>query len=85
MESNESQNGHYESRRHLATRYSEENCHCQCVGCNVFGKGNMTVYAINLEKQYGQGILQKLKKETRKTTQNSRKLYEDVIIKYKKY
>jgi 5-methylcytosine-specific restriction endonuclease McrA len=54
------QNGHYVSRAHRSLRWDEINCHCQCVGCNVFRNGNMTSYAVRLEKKYGIGILQKL-------------------------
>ena len=81
MEENESQNGHYKSRVHLSTRYSEKNCHCQCVSCNIFKGGNLTVYAIRLEAKYGGGILQELEAEARKTVKNARALYESIINK----
>ena len=29
------QNGHFQSRKHLSTRWSETNCQVQCVGCNM--------------------------------------------------
>ena len=48
--------GHYKSRVFLGTRYDEKNCHCQDKSCNIFKSGNLTVYAIRLEKDYGQGI-----------------------------
>ena len=34
------QNGHFQSRKHLNTRWSEDNCRVQCVGCNVFKYGD---------------------------------------------
>lgn len=52
--------GHYIKRQHLATRWSEVNVNCQCMGCNRFRDGNKEVYAIRLERKYGYGILQKL-------------------------
>jgi len=54
------QNGHYESRIYLNTRWNDENNHCQCKTCNIFKKGNYPKYATQLEKMYGYGILQKL-------------------------
>lgn len=57
------QNGHYVSRSWNLLRYSEVNCHAQCIGCNVFRHGNMDVYAMKLIEQYGPDILKKLNKE----------------------
>lgn len=56
------QNGHYVSRSHNNTRFDEQNCHCQCVGCNVFKHGNMDVYATRLLETYGIGILTDLQR-----------------------
>lgn len=44
----EMQNGHWIPRNNLATRFSEENCRPQCVGCNMFQKGRPDVFAVNL-------------------------------------
>ena len=54
------QNGHYISRSFHGTRWDEENCHCQCVGCNVYRNGNMSEYALRLINDYGVDILQEL-------------------------
>lgn len=43
--------GHFVSRQHLSTRYDEENCRPQCVGCNVFGGGRVSTFANNLENE----------------------------------
>lgn len=56
----EMQCGHFIPRSHLSTRWLEENCHPQCVGCNVFMKGRMDVYAYQLTVKYGPDILKKL-------------------------
>ena len=45
------QNGHWIPRNNLATRFSEENCRPQCVGCNMFNKGRPDVFAVNLLKE----------------------------------
>lgn len=44
----EIQNGHWIPRNNLATRFSEENCRPQCVGCNMFQRGRPDVFAVNL-------------------------------------
>jgi hypothetical protein len=44
----EMQNGHWIPRNNLATRFSEENCRPQCVGCNMFQRGRPDVFAVNL-------------------------------------
>lgn len=55
------QNGHYQSRGDYPTRWLEDNCHPQCVGCNVFRKGNYTEYAIFMINTYGSDKLNELK------------------------
>ena len=50
--------GHYIKRQYNMTRFDERNVHCQCRACNRFKGGMMDEYAINLERDYGQGILQ---------------------------
>lgn len=55
--------GHYVPRQHLVTRYSEINCNTQCVGCNVFKRGNMDEYALKLKKKYGPRVLEELNRE----------------------
>lgn len=45
------QNGHWIPRNNLATRFSEENCRPQCVGCNMFQNGKPDIFAVNLIKE----------------------------------
>lgn len=78
----EMQNGHYMSRNHTNTRYSEKNCHCQCVACNMFRSGNMQLYAIRLETQYGQGILKELFREAHTLKKCDREFLNNIIEKY---
>ncbi|GAI33228.1 unnamed protein product [marine sediment metagenome] len=59
----EQQAGHYIPRANTTLRYSEINTHCQCVGCNVFKRGNIDEYALRLVKDYGKEILEELKRE----------------------
>lgn len=45
------QNGHWIPRNVLATRFEEQNCRPQCVGCNMFNKGRPDVFSVNLLKE----------------------------------
>ena len=76
------QAGHYVSRMHNALRYSEINVHPQCVVCNVFKHGNMDVYALRLQKQYGADILEKLAAEKQKIKQFTKNELIELIKKY---
>ncbi len=57
------QNGHFVSRLYLATRYSEDNCRPQCVGCNLFGKGKTATFGANLERDCGRETVSRLFRE----------------------
>jgi len=74
----EQQNGHYESRGNLPTRWSEDNCHPQCVACNVFKKGNYTEYALWMIDTYGADKLVGLKARA-----NSKEKIPTLVIKEK--
>jgi hypothetical protein len=51
--------GHYVPRgRVSALRFDRRNVHAQCSSCNMYMSGNLSIYAVKLEKQYGMGILQ---------------------------
>lgn len=82
MQPNESQNGHYISRSYYYLRYDERNCHCQCVACNVFNNGNIPLYSVKLESQYGFGILQDLEKDKRLQIGKARDFLNKIIEKY---
>jgi hypothetical protein len=58
----EMQAGHYipGSISPPALFFDFRNVHCQCVACNLYKSGNLSVYAVRLEAQYGSGILQEL-------------------------
>lgn len=76
------QNGHYISRGYLSTRFDEENCHCQCAACNIFKKGNYTQYALNLTRQYGNGILERLDQKKNQIVKFDSIWYKKMIRKY---
>lgn len=45
--------GHYFSRTHMATRYSELNCHAECRHCNRFRADHLDGYRRNLVAKIG--------------------------------
>ena len=65
------QAGHYVPRNWLPLRWDERNVHVQCVGCNIFKKGNMDEYAVKLKQQYNSRILETLNKEKYKFVKHS--------------
>ena len=77
------QNGHFQSRKHLATRWDEENCQVQCVGCNMFKAGEQYKFAINLDAKYGEGKAEELQFLARTIMKVSRIDYEEKIGYYK--
>jgi hypothetical protein len=78
------QNGHFQSRRFMATRYSEDgNCEVQCVACNMFRGGEQYKFAINLDAKYGEGTAEELEVLARTIMKVSRIDYEEKIAYYK--
>lgn len=75
--------GHFVSRSAIPTRYDEQNCHAQCVGCNIFKSGNMVNYANNMIEQYGSDILRLLLNKSRLVDSMSRAIYLELIQYYK--
>lgn len=59
--------GHFISRRHLATRWDEENCALQCAGCNLFNQGRQFEFSRYIDKKYGQGTADKILARSRMT------------------
>ena len=54
------QAGHFQSRRHYATRWDERNVQVQCVGCNMFKGGEQFLFAKALDDKYYAGISDEL-------------------------
>mgnify|MGYP000244598755 FL=1 len=77
------QNGHFQSRKHLSTRFDEENCQVQCVACNMFRQGEQFKFGINLDSKYGEGTAEELEILARTTLKISRVEYEEEISYYK--
>ena len=77
------QNGHFQSRKHLATRFDEENCQVQCIKCNMFSQGEQFKFGINLDAKYGEGKAEEMEFLARTTLKISRVEYEEKISYYK--
>ena len=77
------QNGHFQSRKHLSTRFDEDNCQVQCVACNMFRQGEQFKFGINLDSKYGEGTAEELEILARTTLKISRVEYEEQISYYK--
>ena len=76
------QNGHFQSRSFLATRFDEENCQPQCVACNMFRQGEQYKFALNLDAKYGEGKAEELEILAKSVVKFTRYDYEDKISYY---
>jgi len=57
---NKLQCGHFQSRKHYATRWDETNCQVQCIGCNVYKYGEQFKFGIHLNQIHGLGTAENL-------------------------
>jgi hypothetical protein len=78
------QNGHFQSRKHMATRFDEENCQVQCLKCNIFDSGQQYLFSLRLDEKYGEGTAEELEFLARTIHKVSRVEYEEQISYYKK-
>ena len=77
------QNGHFQSRKHMATRFHEDNCQVQCIKCNIFDSGQQYLFSIRLDEKYGEGTAEELEYLARTIHKVSRVEYEEQISYYK--
>ena len=77
------QNGHFQSRKHTATRFDEENCQVQCIKCNIFDSGQQYLFSLRLDEKYGEGRAEELEQLARTIHKVSRVEYEEQISYYK--
>ena len=77
------QNGHFQSRSFMSTRFDEENCQPQCVGCNMFKSGEQYKFSVNLDNKYGEGKAKELEFKARQIQKFTRVDYEESISYYK--
>jgi len=77
------QNGHFQSRKHYATRWLEKNCQVQCAGCNVFRYGEQFIFSKNLDEKYGDGTAEELYVKSKEIVKYSNDELLDMIKYYK--
>ena len=77
------QNGHFQSRKHLSTRFDEENCQVQCIKCNIFDSGQQYLFSLRLDAKFGEGTAEYLEGLARMTRKVTRADYEEKISYYK--
>lgn len=53
--------GHFQSRRHMSTRWDETNVQVQCPKCNLFSQGEQYKFGIYLDENYGKGTAESLR------------------------
>lgn len=75
--------GHFQSRKHYATRWDEKNCQVQCAGCNVFRYGEQYKFGLYLDKKYANNISEKLMNKAKKTIKFSNYDIQEIIDHYK--
>ena len=75
--------GHFQSRKHLSTRWNEQNCQVQCVGCNMFKQGEQWKFGLQIDLKYGQGTSEDLEFLSIQIKKKARWEYEDDISYYK--
>ena len=75
--------GHFQSRKHYATRWDETNCQVQCAGCNVFKYCEQYVFGKRLDSKYGEGTADELQYKARTIVKLARVDYEEKIKYYK--
>ena len=76
--------GHFQSRKHHATRWHEDNVQVQCPKCNLFGQGEQYTFGKLLDVRVEEGTAEKLNLlATKSTIKFMRCDYEELIKKYK--
>lgn len=76
------QNGHFISRQYLATRWHEDNCRPQDVGCNIYGHGKPLDFEERLKKELGSQYVEDMKMLRHKSLKLDRHWYAEQIAIY---
>ena len=75
--------GHFVSRQYLATRWDEDNCRPQCIGCNIYGHGKPLDFEERLKKDLGEKHVEKMKFSRHTVLKLDRQWYKEQIEHYK--
>ena len=52
--------GHFMSRAAHSTRWHEDNCEVQCIGCNLYKQGQQFLFSLHIDKTHGEGTAEEL-------------------------
>jgi hypothetical protein len=77
--------GHFMSRKHYSTRWEELNCQVQCYSCNVMRYGEQYKYGLQLKKEYGEHLPDKLLTMSRSVVKFSNDDLNEMINRYEHY
>jgi len=75
--------GHFMSRKHLSTRWHEDNVQVQCPKCNLFGQGEQYTFGKLLDVRIKEGLADSLEELSKTTVKIMRHEYKELITKYK--
>lgn len=75
--------GHFQSRKHLSTRWDEKNCQVQCASCNIFRYGEQFRFGSRLVYEYGSDVALELEQQARIPSKFSNVDLEEKIEYYK--
>lgn len=76
--------GHFIPRQYLATRWEEDNCRPCCIGCNIFGYGQLLDFEEHLKKDLGEERIEEMKRSRHQILKLSTGWYLEKIAYYKK-
>ena len=76
--------GHFISRQYLMTRWDENNCRPQCVGCNIYGNGKPLDFEERLKDDLGIDFVETMKHSRHYSLKVGRVWYREQIEFYKK-
>ncbi len=80
----EIQAGHFQSRKHTATRWHENNVKPQCPKCNLFSQGEQYLFGVKLEAEIGSVMFEEILKLSNTTQKYSKSDLIYLIEYYKK-
>lgn len=74
--------GHFIPRSYLATRWDERNTRPQCVGCNIWGRGQLLEFEERLIEELGREVVDELKAKRKLLWKLTPSWYEAEIKRY---
>lgn len=75
--------GHFMSRAAHSTRWHEDNCEVQCIGCNLYKQGQQFLFSLHIDKTHGEGTAEELEFLSKQTVKYMRCDYVEQIAHYK--